>query len=51
MDFNSNSSSSDAVDYDTEFFEAITFNNVELIDLYIDNNLVNLNQNIFRFYI
>lgn len=43
MDFNSNSSSSDTVDYDTEIFEAITFNNVELIDLFIDNNLVNLN--------
>jgi len=43
MDFYSNSSSSDSVDYDTDIFNAITYNDIGLIDQYINEDLINLN--------
>lgn len=43
MDFYNNSSSSESVDYDTDTFNAITFNDVDLIDNYINEDLINLN--------
>lgn len=43
MDFYSNSSSSDSVDYDTDTFNAITYNDIDLIDQYINEDLINLN--------
>ena len=42
MDFYSNSSS-DSVDYDTDIFNAITYNDIDLIDQYINEDLINLN--------